>query len=202
MSNLDVKKVKETFARVFVLAIQNKMNLLAFTKRLERSVFVYKIEQDVYDDYFNKSIEDIYFDITGVNIIEDTSFGIFNDAYWCGYSYFELFIRTLKPFSLLFLKLPLSRMIDLYPLYHEIDISSLEEYFSDCDKEKTILRLLCEEKGCSLSKLSSVTNINKATIARYNASDEALYKGLFENIFKLAKYFNVPVILFSRKAIY
>lgn len=202
MSNFDIKKVKETFARVFVLAVQNKINFQAFTKLLERSVFVYKIEQDQYDDYFNKRIENIYFDITGVTIKKDTSFGVYNDAYWCGYSYFELFIRTLKPFCLLFLKLPLSKMMEIYPIYHEMDISSLEEYFIRCDKEKTILRSLCIEKGCSLSKLSNDTNINKATLAKYNASDEAIYKGMFENIFKLAKYFNSPIILFSRKVIY
>ena len=195
----DIRVLKETFARLFVLAIQNKMNLLAFTYGLERSDFVKKIEIGRYDDYFNKSLLDIFFDITGNKISIDNSFGVFNDAYWCGYMYFELFLRLKKPFSYIFLKLPLPKMIDIYSIYHEMDFSSLLEYFNEQEKKATILRLLCNKKNISLSKLSSATGINMASISKYNASDEALYKASFQNIVKIAKYFDSPLDLFVEK---
>ncbi len=46
-----------------------------------------KIEKGQYNDYFNKSLEQIFFDITNQKIDRDESFGVYNDAYWCGYSY-------------------------------------------------------------------------------------------------------------------
>ena len=198
MSNLDLRMAKETFARLFVMAIQNEINFLAFTSSLERSVFANLIEEDVYDDYFNTPLTRIFFDITKMHIEKDESFGIYNDAYWCGYSYFELQQRLKKPFSYLFLKLPLSKMMDIYPIFHEMDFSALLEFFEKEKDKKTILRALCEQKRCSLSKVSAATGINQATLSKYNADDEALLKGSFQNVYKISKYFNAPVSLFSR----
>ena len=190
--------IKDLFARLFVLAIQNKINFYSFTHRLERSEFVLKIEENEYDDYFNKDILTIFFDITNNHIQSDTSYGIYNDAYWCGYQYFELHKSLHKPFSFIFLKLPLAKMIELYLIYHEMDFSSLLDYFDMVNKRKTILRLLCEQKGCSLTELSAKTGVNKATLSKYNASDDSIYKGSLENIYKIAKYFDYPISLFVR----
>jgi len=196
MNSFDTKPVKEIFCRLFVLAIQNKVNFLAFTKALERSEFVYKIEDGKYDEYFHKSLIDIFYDITKMQLNEDTSFGIYNDAYWCGHAYFELHQKTERPFVYIFLKLPLSKMIDLYSIYHEMDFSSLLAYFDKVIREKTILRLLCEEKKCSLSELSESTCINKATLAKYNSADEYLFKGSFQYIYRLSLFFDAPLHLF------
>lgn len=190
--------IKDLFARLFVLAIQNKINFYSFTHHLERSEFVSKIEENEYDDYFNKDILTIFFDITKNHIQSDTSYGIYNDAYWCGYQYFELHKSLHKPFSFIFLKLPLAKMIELYLIYHEMDFSSLLDYFDMVNKRKTILRLLCEQKGCSLTELSAKTGVNKATLSKYNASDDSIYKGSLENIYKIAKYFDYPISLFVR----
>ena len=192
----NTKTIKEIFARLFVLAIQYKANLFSFTYQLERSAFVDKIEEGKYDDYFNKSLIDIFFDVTGNKISEDNSYGIYDDAYWCGYSYYEIHLRTRKPFSYIFLKLPLAKMIDIYSIYHEMDISSLLEYFSKQEKDKTILRLLCEQNRTSLPRLSFKTGISLTTLSKYNADDNALYKASFQNIIKISRYFGSPINLF------
>ena len=196
MNNPDNKKTKELFSRLFVLGIDNKINFLAFTKSIEKSELVKTIEKGMYDDYLNKPLEEIFFDITGRTIDKDISYGVFNDAYWCGYMYFELHKKTHKSFAYIFLKFPLSKMIKAYPVYHEMDFSSLLDYYNVLDKEKTILRALCEEKGCSIPKLSQETGICKTTLSKYNASDESIYKASFQNIYKVACYFDVSFSLF------
>lgn len=198
MNNFDIEKIKELFARIFVIGIQNKINLFSFTKALEKSEFIQKIEKNEYDDYFNHSLESIFFDITGKRIDKDGSYGIYNDAYWCGYSYFLLYKQTKKPFSFIFLKLPLKKLVDMYDVYHEMDFSSLLEQFNKLDKGKTILRALCEERDCSISKLSNETKISKATLSKYNSSDTALYKGSFQYLYKLGNYFDIPLSLFAK----
>ena len=80
-----------------------------------------------------------------------------------------------------------------------MDYSSLLEYFYEHEKEKTILRALCEQKRCSLTKLSQATGISPNTLSKYNASDESLYKGSFQNIIKIQNYFDCPVSLFIEK---
>ena len=196
---MNIRVVRELLARLFVIAFQNRMHPLAFTWCLERSNLIKVIEIGEYDDYFNKSLIYIFSEMTGNKITVDNSFGVFNDAYWCGYMYFELFLRLKKPFSYIFLKLPLPKLIDIYSIYHEMDFSSLLEYFNEQEKKATILRLFCNKKNISLSKLSSATGINMASLSKYNASDEALYKASFQNIVKIAKYFDSPLDLFVEK---
>ena len=75
-------------------------------------------------------------------IVETSGFGIYNDAYWCGYSYFELQQRLKKPFSYLFLKLPLSKMMDIYPIFHEMDFSALLEFFEKEGSNQLLQKLV------------------------------------------------------------
>lgn len=196
MNNYDIDKVKYIFARLFVIAVDNFTNFTAFTRGLEKSEFIQKIEADEYDEYFNKSILEIYENITSNILSEDDSFGVYNDAYWCAVSYFDLHLKTGKSFSYIFLKLPLEKMMDIYIIYHEMDFSSLYEYFQKLEKEKTILRALCQDYHSSLKKISKATGININTLMKYNASDEALYKASFQNIIKIAKFFEVPISFF------
>ena len=194
-----MNNVKELFARLFVIAFQNMANLSSFSHELARSELVRKIEANQYDDYFNKSLLDIFFDVMGNRVNEDLSFGVYNDAYWCGYSYFELHLRTQKPFAYIFLKLPLVKMVDIYSVYHEMDISSLLEYFVRASGEKTILRILCQDHNTSLPKLSFSTGISLATLSKYNAEDDSLYKASFQNVIKIAEYFDSPINLFVQR---
>ena len=193
----DSRSIRELFARLFVIAVQNKANLFSFTYLLSKSAFVAKIENGQYDDYFNKPLEQIFYDVTGYQVGVDNSYGVFNDAYWCGHSYYEIHTRTKKPFAYIFMKLPLNKLMDAYPVYHEMDISSLLDYFAEEEKKKTILRLLCEQNKTSLAKLGTSTGIGLATLSKYNASDEALYKGSFQNVIRIANAFNAPVNLFA-----
>ena len=198
MNDYELKTLEDLFARLFVIAIKNKINFNSFTNMLERSVFIYKIEENKYDDYFNASIERIFNDITGFSISVDCSYGIYNDAYWCGKSYFDLHYKLNKSFAYLFLKLPLEKLMDCYLVYHEMDFSSLVDFFNKTEKEKTILRLLCINNHCSLNDISKKTLIGISTLKKYNASDEALYNGTFQNIIKLICYFKVPYHLFIK----
>ena len=195
MIDYELKKIKEIFARLFVVAVHNKMNLYSFTTALEKSVVVNAIEKDEYTNFLDESIDTLFFSFTGIHFF-DEGFGYYNDAYWCGVCYFELFYEIKKSFSYLFLKLPLEKMLEMYKVYHEMDFSQLVEQFRIIEKETTILRLLCKSKGCTLKKISEKTMININTLVRYNSSDELLYKGSFQNIMKLVKYFDVPINLF------
>lgn len=199
MNSYDLNKVKYVFARLFVVAIQNMVHPTAFTHALEKSEFIKRIENNKYDDYFNKSIKDIYESVTGNMLGEDNGFGVYNDAYWSAVSYFDLHLKTNKPFAYLFIKLPLNKMLNMYDVYHEMDFSALLERFNELEKEKTILRAICEEKHVSISKLSKGTGISVNTLSKYNASDNALYKASFQNIIEIAAFFDAPISLFKER---
>lgn len=199
MNEYELSKIREIFSRLFVLAIKHKMNLKSFTFLLGKSTFINKIEKNIYDEYFDKPIEEIFNAITGLLIENDDSYGIYNDAYWAGYSYFNLYIFLHKNFAYLFLKLPLDKMLDIYSIFHEMDVSALIDYFNELETKQTILRILCTNKHCSLRDINIATSININTLMKYNACDESLYNGSFQNIIKLALYFDVPISLFMKE---
>lgn len=196
MIDYDLYKIKDIFARMFVIGIQNKINLYSFSSALERSEFVNCIEKDTYSELFNQPLEDIFYSITENKVEKDESYGIYNDAYWAGKCYFDLHTTLNKSFAYLFLKLPIDKMLDLYPVYHEMDFSSLIEYFKQIEEETTILKILCEEKKVTLTEVSKKTGININTLRKYYRSDVSLYKAEFQNIAKIVEYFDTTFLLF------
>ena len=193
-----IDDVEKTFSRLFVLAVHQSMNPFAFTYLLSKSNYVAKLEEGDIDAISNWPIEKAYFDVTNEMIREDSSYGIYNDAYWCGHCYFELFLQTHKPFSYLFIKLQLEKMLSVYEVYHEMDFTALLELFRKKEQEVTILGALCKDKKCSLTKLKEATGISVNTLRKYRYNDELLYKASFQNVYKLAKYFEVPISLFVK----
>ena len=196
MNNYEMNSVRDTFSRLFVLAVRNKMNFTSFTSMLLKSEFIDLLEKDKYNEIFNKPINVLFYEITGFEIKEDNSFGVYNDAFWCGQNYFDLHIMTNKSFAYIFLKLPFTQMMNIYTIFHEMDFSSLVEYFNRKCEEKTILRHLCEKSNKSLNDISKSTGIALSTLKRYNMSDDYLYKASFQAISKLALFFNVNYSLF------
>ena len=198
MNDYEINNVRETFSRLFVLAVMNKMNFSAFTSMLEKSEYVNLIEKNEYNSLFDKPINSLFYEITGFMVSQDDSYGVYNDAYWSGQNYFDLHLKTNKSFSYIFLKLPFDKMMDIYTIFHEMDFTSLVDYFNKRCEEKTIVRLLCEKAKKSLNDISKETLIPLSTLKKYNESDGILYNASFQNISKLVSFFNVNYSLFIK----
>lgn len=197
MNDYELDNLRDTFSRLFVLAVRNKINFKSFTNMLSNSSFINAIEKNTFNDLFNKPIEALLLSITGFAVKEDNSYGVYNDAYWCGQNYFDLHIKTKKSFSYIFLKLPFEELMNVYSIFHEMDFTSLLDFFHKKEKDKTILRILCEEKRCSLNDLCKSTSLSLNTLRKYNSSDDNLYKASFQNVVKLIQYFDVNYLLFK-----
>lgn len=198
MNDYEINDIRETFSRLFVLAINKKMNFSSFTSMLVKSDFILQIEKNEYDESLKKPVNVLFSEITGFEVKEDNSFGIYNDAYWSGQNYFDLHLKTNNSFEYIFLKLPLEKMISVYTIFHEMDFSSLVEYYIKESEKKTILRLLCEQSDKSLNDISNSTSISLNTLKKYNKNDNYLYNASFQTISKLVSYFDVNYSLFIK----
>ena len=74
MNSYEEKDVKETFCRLFVLAVSREMNMYSFTHFLAKSDFVNSIEKGYYVDIVNKKVEELFFEICHNSLAEDDSF--------------------------------------------------------------------------------------------------------------------------------
>ena len=186
---------EEHFARLFVLCVDYKVNLQAFSSLLmnyDKFVFCYLVTDII-------SLVDLFNDITGLYVKKDTSYGNYNDAYWSGVSYFYLKHKLNKPLSYVLLKLPLDKLLNLYNPYHEAPYSKVLDYFKSIENEQTILQILCKQNKISLARLSKDTGISLNTLKRYAKDDKFLYYGSFQYILKIANYFDVTPNLFLEK---
>ena len=183
-------------ARLFVIASQIKMHPEAFASSFINSDFASYLEKDIYDDKYNISILDIFNKITGLNVSRDDSFGVYDDAYWAGHTYYELMIRRKKSFAFLMIKLPLKEMLDLHPVYHEMDLTAIEEYLNEKDKSQSIIKCLLKRYGYKLTEVSKKTKISISTLRKYSENDALLYRASFKHIYLLKNFFEVPYQLF------
>ena len=91
---------------------------------------------------------------------------VFNpyDAFgWCGYVYIHLFIKMSITFEALFTIVPIEEMLKLYHLYHEMDISQIDEYVSHL-VEYSLLDILMKKEKKSSKDLSNKTGLSISTI--------------------------------------
>lgn len=190
MNNL--RLTKEYFSRLFVLCKLHKINMRSFTVALLK----YK-KIEISNEYSEiKSLSDVFDDITNIYITNDESFGIYDDAFWCGNVYCYIQEKTNKPLSYILLKMSFDNLINYYPLYHEMDYSEILDVFLEESKKHSILSLLCNIKGYSLPRLSKITGISLSTLKKYSSSDEYLYKASFQKIYALINVFDVDPSIF------
>lgn len=186
----------DRFARIFVLAIEQRINLDLINEVLARSSLITNIEKDNYSELVNNTIAGLvkyYFDCVP---FEDDSLYKYNNAYWCGFVYMNIYYKYHKPFSYIFLKLPLRKLIDMYDVYHEMDIGAVYEIFEEISKQKTILQLLLEKHKINNKKLAKMSKVKISTIVHMKQNDEHLYAGSFANVHKIALALNEPDNLF------
>ena len=82
---------------------------------------------------------------------------------WLGYVYVHLFFRFKITFEMLFIALPIETAISMYPLYHEMDITQLFEYFVEVLRPSS-LSLVMKKRGFTMKKLSEASNVPFTTI--------------------------------------
>lgn len=195
-TNKDREKYIDYVAQLFKLAVSSRIHFEAITTALERSSFIRELEDGEYSRIYEQTSYDSFYEIFHLlNMSEDSPF-IYNDAYWCGYVYMNIFYEFSKSFSYIFLYLPLEELMSLYSVYHEMDISQIYDYFRKQIEGESILSKLLKKKKISAVSLAEKTGISENTINYYKKSNKNIYKASFQNVYKIAKALDVPETLF------
>lgn len=105
-----------------------------------------KIYSELFDDDNNDYKENPY-DIYG----------------WLGYIYIHLFLHFKITFEMLFIALPIETAISMYPIYHEMDISQMDDYLST-ELFPSSLSCVMKRRNVTTQELTSKTNIPFTTI--------------------------------------
>ncbi len=110
--------------------------------------------------------------------------------YWAGWAlaYYQWY--TVKKFKDIFIRIPLSDIIAMYKVYHEMDLSNFVE---DMDKRynsielDTKLKQIREARGLSQNELAKISGVKKRSIQLYEQKVNDIDKAQAQALYKLAR---------------
>lgn len=111
---------------------------------------------------------------------------------WVGYAYIHLFLNLEITFEALFFLIPIQEMLNMYKLYHEMDITHLEEYAKEVMKY-SLLDVIMKRKKTSNNDLSKKTNIPVSTINSLRYGNRDITKLEAKKILSIAYALNVKI---------
>jgi len=108
--------------------------------------------------------------------------------YWAGWALAEYQWHTGRRFRDIFARIPLSRVIGMYPVYHEMDVRQFIRDMELAFKEESDSRLkrLRENRSLSQHDLAERTGVNLRSIQTYEQQPGAIDKAQAHKVYKLA----------------
>ena len=111
-------------------------------------------------------------------------------AYWAGWAlaYYQWF--TAKRFKDIFLRVPLSEVLLMYKVYHEMDLSN---FVTDMDERydrvvlETKLKTIRESRGFTQAELATRSGVAKRSIQLYEQKVNDIDKAQAQTLYKLSR---------------
>ena len=153
--------------RVFSYAHQNLYSYGMVEKKIAYCDFFQKIER--YTDGFAPIIEEValiknIFDEDNPNITDIPSF---KECMWAAESYLHIQQETRLTFEAIFLYMPIKKMYEYYPLFHEMDFSQIVDEFNNLYKNESVFSLLISRFNYSLKDIAQKANISYESLFSY-----------------------------------
>lgn len=181
------------FETVLAVAYEKGYSLSALEKLISYSKYFQYIESDktsyppiTTDEQLIKGI----FPELKVNLATINSY---NQCLWVAEAYLRIQGVTGLTFECIFLYIPISKMYEYFPLYHEMDFSHIVNEFKRLFSLKSALEILLDKYGYSLQDISSRIEIPYDTLHSLKKRRRDIKKLSVESVVKLAKVFNVRV---------
>ena len=110
--------------------------------------------------------------------------------YWAGWALAQYQWASAKRFKDIFERIPLSEIIAMYPIYHEMDISrfneSMDKRYGEVVTE-TKLRKIRESRQLSQGELAKLSGVNIRSIQLYEQRVNDIDKAQAQTLYKLSR---------------
>ncbi len=111
-------------------------------------------------------------------------------AYWAGWAlaYYQWF--TSRSFKDIFMRVPLSEILAMYKIYHEMDLSNFVEDMKNrynAAEIETNLKRIRSARGISQNELASLSGVKKRSIQLYEQRVNDIDKAQAHTLYKMAR---------------
>lgn len=110
--------------------------------------------------------------------------------YWAGWALAQYQWASAKRFKDIFERIPLSEIIAMYPVYHEMDVSRFNEAIDQRYNGvviETKLRKIRESRRLSQGELSKLSGVNVRSIQLYEQRVNDIDKAQAQTLYKLSR---------------
>lgn len=195
----DVNKFSNLLSNIFFYGFSHAFSFVSIEEKILNARCIQDIENGDSSFLIKETNDDLVSEIYDCFIEEKELLKTNTISLWLGELYTKLFFTFNKSFSFLFLYLPINKGIDMFPLYHEMDMSQSVDYFKNLISKNSIVSLLLKKHDMTANQLSVLTQINHNTILSYTRNNDFIYNAKFESLFKISQIFNVNINIFARK---
>ena len=116
--------------------------------------------------------------------------------YWAGWALAQYQWYTGRRFKAIFNKIPMTKIIDMYSVYHEMDISKfiedMEKKYKSVESESK-LKTIRDNRGLSQSELASQSGVNLRSIQMYEQKVNNIDKAQGHTLYKLSRVLGCSV---------
>lgn len=114
----------------------------------------------------------------------------YSPEYWAGWALAEYQWFTGHRFKDIFERIPLTQIIGMYPVYHEMDITNfietMDELYALAEGD-TKLKRIRESRGLSQSELAEQSGVNLRNIQMYEQKANNIDKAQAQILYKLSR---------------
>ena len=162
------------------------------TPALERMISYNKFFIDLENDH-NKLLSPI---ITSQKLVpqifEELAINLDNvptyiECLWAAEMYLRIQGYTQLSFEAIFLYLPISKMYELFPIYHEMDFSRMLNVFDEIRNNTSTFEILVKRSGFTLKDISRKIDIPYSTLLKIKKRRRDIKKVNSETVIKLSK---------------
>ena len=186
-----LNKYSDTLAYLIGRSYQEGYSFDFIEKNIAYSLAVDELEKSNITLFAFSSMEKVYNDIFPMN---DNSYDF--DPYdifgWMGYAYIRLFLSLETTFEALFFLVPIQEMLNLYNLYHEMDINQLINTVKETMKH-SLLDIVMKKKKISNKELADKSSISMSTISALRYGNRDINKLEARKLLLLSQALNVKM---------
>ena len=187
-----MEKYSNTLSYLIARGIEEKYSFSYIEKKISYSEMALELERSNVTTIAFSSMERIYNLIFMPDKNDDFHLDIYGIYGWVGMTYMHLFLSLKVTFELLFILLPIEKIIEMYHLYHEMSFSQVLDYVKSL-VEHSYLDVVMRDRKMSSNELSKMTSIPFATInaLRYGKRDINKIEAL--KLLKISQALNVKI---------
>ena len=196
MKTVDIRLIKSKFGQLLsFLILDCSLDIDIVNGKIISSSFFDFLENDI-SPFLNNDIKDIASAIFGARPLNITN-KYQNDIVFAGESYISISISLGIPLRKMFLLYPLDKMVELFPVYHEMSPFRVIEKVKQEIDHISVFSLLSSNSNYSLLQLANILDIDRRQLTKLCSDPKQEEKLTVKEKRDISKLFNVDELFFS-----